>query len=296
MEEAFIAAKTAYEIYSAGRDVIDAGHTVLHHVDTVAKHPAYRSWHRAAHSSKIGLNLSSGLQGTYSKTKLKMPKRKYTGPDREARKHPYKGPGFTRTAGYYGRFTGDKGRMKEDKFFDTTLGFSCDLTAEVPVTGQLALVPQGTAQNQRVGRRITVHSMQIRGTLRYASGSSIVPGDYWIYVVQDRQANGAAASITDVLTGNSMRSALINISNSQRFRIIKRFTGVLTQHAGSVVDLSDDIHIVDWYKKCNIDMDFSSTTGALTEIRSNNLFLLAGATTSDDQVAFNGVCRIRFSD
>ena len=51
---------------------------------------------------------------------------------------------------------------------------------------------------------------------------------------------------------------------------------------------------VDWYKKVDIPMDWSSTTGAITEIRSNNIFLTAGAAGFDDVVTFSGTCRLRF--
>jgi len=54
---------------------------------------------------------------------------------------------------------------------------------------------------------------------------------------------------------------------------------------------------IEWYSKCQIPLEFSSTTGAITEIRSNNLFLLAGCSTGgDDLVNFLGTCRLRYSD
>jgi len=51
------------------------------------------------------------------------------------------------------------------------------------------------------------------------------------------------------------------------------------------------------YKKCNIPIEYSGTTGAITEIRSNNIFLLASSDgQADDLVTMVGNCRVRFSD
>jgi len=69
---------------------------------------------------------------------------------------PVMAPGYQRTGGFYGRFDG---RTRENKFFDTSLTFDFQTTSEVPPSGQLALIPQGTSQNTRIGRKVTIHSI-----------------------------------------------------------------------------------------------------------------------------------------
>lgn len=202
--------------------------------------------------------------------------------------------GSTRTGGFYGRYNQSRGSRGERKFFDTALSFGVDLTGEVPATGQLNLIPQGVTESTRVGRKCTIKSIQIRG-ICYSSAT--VPEDIaYIYLVQDSQANGAAAAVTDVLTNSTMSTAMINLANSQRFRILKRFIIHPKASAGVAAAYETSVVKVDFYKKCNIPLEFSSTTGALTELKSNNLFLLAGSASVDDGLAFAGTCRLRFDD
>jgi len=202
--------------------------------------------------------------------------------------------GIERTGGYYGRFSGPKA---ENKFFDTTLSFNIDATGEVPATGQLNLIPQGVTESTRIGRKCTIKSIQIRGQLAYVPVADTSGTDnVFIYVVLDKQCNGAAAGISDVLTGAGMKAAMINLANSERFTILKRFQCVMTSNAGVSGAYSNNLRQIEWFHKCNIPIEFSSTTGAITEIKSNNLFLLAGSGSADDETAFSGTCRLRFAD
>lgn len=202
--------------------------------------------------------------------------------------------GVERIGGFYGRFSGPSG---ENKFFDTALSFLCDSTGEVPATGQLTLIPQGVTESTRVGRKCTLKSIQLRLFANFDPGAgSVASTNIYIYVVQDTQCNGAAAAITDVLTSNVMGSALINLANSQRFVIHKRLVCTLQSGAGVTGAYGNAAKTIDYFKKVNIPIEFSSTTGAITEIRSNNLFLLAGASVGDDVTTITGNCRLRFSD
>lgn len=201
-------------------------------------------------------------------------------------------PGIQRTGGYYGRF----GSAGELKFFDTALSFNVDTTGEVPATGQLSLIPQGVTQSTRIGRKCTVKSIQIVGM---ATSSAAVPEDVcYVYVVLDKQCNGAAAAATDVLTNTSFAVALPNLENSERFVILKKIKLHPKAGAGVAAAYATAFSPLNFYKKVNIQLDYdsSASTGALGTIRSNNIFLLAGATLNDDGVAFNGTCRLRFSD
>lgn len=208
-------------------------------------------------------------------------------------------PGYTRSGGSYGRY-GNRARsmgfLPEKKFFDTALTFAFDTTGEVPATGQLALIPQGDTESTRDGRKAAIESVQIRGSVVFAPGASATAADVaHMYLVLDTQANGAAAAVTDVFTSTNLATAMLNLNNSGRFRILKHWEWALNSQAGVTTAYNNVIKPVEFFKKCNIDMDWSSTTGALTEIRSNNLFLIAGtAGTTDDLVSFGGTCRLRF--
>jgi len=208
-------------------------------------------------------------------------------------------PGFTRTGGAYLRFTPrDQGGRGEMKYFDTALSFTIDTTGEVPATGQLVLIPQGVTETTRVGRLCRIRSIQMRGTVSFAPAAAAnAATNLFVYLVLDTQTNGAAAAVTDVLTSNNLGVALINLNNSQRFRVIKRFKMTLNSQAGATTAYNNVVRTFDFYKRCNYLLDFSSTTGAITELRSNNLFLLAGSDgSSDDTATVAGNCRVRFTD
>jgi len=206
--------------------------------------------------------------------------------------------GTYRRAGFYGRYGRQAlmlGNTPELKFFDTALNFNFDLTGEVPATGQLALIPQGDTESTRDGRLAWIKSIQIRGQALFAPSTGAQAAEVaYLYLVLDTQANGAAAAITDVFTSNVMSTNLLNLNNSGRFRIMKKWIISFNSGAGVTTAYNNVVQQIEFYKKCNIKMDWSSTTGAITEIRSNNIFLCAGAAPSDDLISFTGTCRLRF--
>jgi len=204
------------------------------------------------------------------------------------------GPGYSRTEGFYGRFAG---RGSELKFFDTTNSFTVDSTGEVPVTGQFCLIPQGVTESSRVGRKCVIKSIQGKWNLTYtpgagASAATIIA----ISLVQDTQCNGAAAAITDVYTGNEISQAHRNLANSQRFKVLKKWTIPFVAQSGVTTAYNQVQKHIEFYKKLSVPLEFSSTTGAITELKTNNIFLLASAFSSDDLVSVAGTTRLRFSD
>lgn len=204
---------------------------------------------------------------------------------------------------YYGRFGRQVQRLRksldiEKKYFDTAINFTYDATGEVPATGQLVLIPQGVTESTRVGRKCTIKSIQLRLTNTYVPGADTLGcTTAFLMLVLDKQANGAAAAATDVLTSTDFRQAMINLDNSERFVILKRFDMVLQAGAGVATAFGRDQKQIEYYKKCNIPIEYSSTAGAITEIKSNNLFFLAGTDqTTDDTVGCIGTVRVRFTD
>jgi len=203
-------------------------------------------------------------------------------------------PGYDRTGGAYGRY-GAKGG--ENKWFDTTLTFSFDSTAEVPATGQLCLIPQGVTDVTRVGRKATVKSIQIQGEISFTPGAGATACNHCVlYLILDTQCNGAAATQTDLFTTAAVYDSLPNMNNQGRFTIMKKWVMKMEPKAGASTALNTDKKWIAYYKKCNIPLIWSANTGAITEIRSNNLFLYAGAGTNDDLATMNGVCRLRIDD
>lgn len=200
-----------------------------------------------------------------------------------------------RVAVQYGRFAGRKGELK---FFDTANSFLFDTTGEVPATGQLTLIPQGTTESTRIGGNCTVKSVQIRGRILYTPAAAAnASGTAHMYLVVDKQANGAAAAVTDVFTGTALADAMHNLSNSQRFVVLKAWHWVFNGGAGVTTAYNSMAKYMEYYTKCTIPIEYSSTAGVIAELKSNNIFLIAGADgNTDDLISFTGQTRLRFSD
>lgn len=210
-------------------------------------------------------------------------------------------PGYYRTTGYYGRYPSAGGSgTGELKFFDTTDTFAA-LVPAGEIKNSLNLIPQGVTESTRIGRKCTIRSLQIRGNLNLppvagvsAAGGSVVR----IIVYQDKQANGVAATVTDILNTADIHS-FRNLANSHRFRILKDSTIDINPTAAAGDGTTNDTTSVykSWecYLRVNVPLEFSSTTGAITELRSNNLGILAISETSSN-IIFNYNCRVRYSD
>lgn len=211
--------------------------------------------------------------------------------------------GFTRAGGFYGRYGSaarDLGIVPEKKFFDTALTFNCDTTAESAsssVTGQIDLIPQGDTESTRDGRQCTITSIELKGALTFTPGASATAsGVVMMYLVLDTQANGAQATWADIYSTTSIQLSLNNMANSGRFRTLKKWTWVFNPPAGATTAYNTQTKFMQYFKNVNIPMEFSAATGALTEIKSNHVFLAYGSygTALDDTVGFAGACRIRF--
>lgn len=213
-------------------------------------------------------------------------------------------PLFVKKTGYKKRFSRWSGPEQELKFFDTALSFTVDATAEIPATGQLTLIPQDDTQSGRDGNKAFIKSINIHGTANMIPASAATASDvFYLYLIQDTQCNGAAATVADANTGIFTSATLANaqrvVCNGSRFRVLKKWVIEFNSTAGVTTAYNNYIKEWSFYKKCNIPIlyDASATTGAIGTIRSNNLFLVAGtAGASDDVITVQGSCRFRFSD
>lgn len=226
--------------------------------------------------------------------------------------------GYTRTAGYYGRFNGganrDKGTAQEKKFFDVNINAAFPTVGASPSLHQDSLnkIPQGDTEDTRDGRQCVVNSLEFNGVIHWvpaatedgAHQSNVVE----LWLVLDKQCNGASAAVTDVFDGGSSNAwyQFRELSNSKRFRIIKHWKWNFNALSGGTYYNAAGITIASnwgaqskkfqWFKKCNIPLEFSTgVTGAITTIKSNNLCLystVSGSTLAS--VSCSAGVRLRF--
>ncbi len=207
-------------------------------------------------------------------------------------------PGYTRIAGYYGRFAG---RGAEKKFFDTTLGGTASTTAGAIVNASLNIVPEGNGESDRIGRKITIHNIRMRGQLNlFASPASTSGTIVRVMVYQDMQTNGAAATVGDLLESANWR-AYRNLANQSRFVVLLDKVMAISPQAATitsadVIATQNVARVFHFNKKCAIPIEFdnSATTGVITSQRSNNIGVLYIAEAAT--VTLDYICRIRYTD
>ena len=211
-------------------------------------------------------------------------------------------PGRDRVGGYYGRYAVG-GRGGELKFLDLDLDDATVAAgAVIQAGGTINVIEQGVTESQRVGRKCTIKSINWRYQVRipeYDDQANPDPGDtVRVILYLDKQCNGATAANTDILESADFQS-FRNLANSGRFVILhdKVFSmnhfGVGSATAGNL-STGEVVKNATFFKKCNIPIEFNNTTGAIAEIRSNNLGVLICGQSG--VAGFNSKIRLRFSD
>jgi len=162
-------------------------------------------------------------------------------------------------------------------------------------TGALVLLnglARGDEINERNGREVVMKSVQINfgvqctittGTDQYAR----------VLLVYDRQSNGAAPAITDILVSNNT-TAVRNLENRRRFKILmdRRYTLNQASEAGSKISDS-------FYRRLRHPITFNSgDAGTVADITTGSLYLVTMGSNAAGATA--GSClyysRVRFQD
>ncbi len=168
------------------------------------------------------------------------------------------------------------------------------------VTPSICLIPQGTTEVQRDGRKCTITNIAWRYEFRLAetdaAATPAAPDVMRIIMFLDKQCNGATAAVTDILESADYQS-FNNLVNSGRFiKILDRTVSInyasLASDNAAVVSQAAVTRSGVFYKTCNFPLEFNGVTGAITEIRSNNLGVLLISKTG--VVEFNSKIRLRF--
>ncbi len=207
--------------------------------------------------------------------------------------------GYYRTAGYYGiNRRSAKGYPKELKFHDSTLTSVTLQQVGGVLNSSLNATAAGTGESQRIGRKITIHSITIRAVLTLPTATTKLTAlDTWrLILVQDKQANGASVNWNTVMEDLRIDTHR-NLAQKNRFNILMDRQGALNSQAGGGDGTTEDYIGVKkmffFHKKLNMPIEFDGVTGGLTEIKSNNLVLLGISTNSLTEISC--IIRNRFT-
>jgi len=187
------------------------------------------------------------------------------------------------------------GRGKRSQKLAELKAIDSAVSAAVDTTGVRILLngaEPGPALNQRIGRHIHMNYIDMRFFLAATATTGI---DQFVryLVVLDKQPNGAALAITDVLDSVNPFS-LPNLANSERFIILDDRSRLVNASAepGSQWGVSKRLQI-------GKDVTYNSgSAGTIADISTNSLYLIllgnvaAGATAATGY----GNVRLRFDD
>lgn len=170
----------------------------------------------------------------------------------------------------------------------------------------------GTDAINRVGRQTTMKSVQIRGFFLLEGSATPATGivaesqAYRVLLVWDKQPTPATAvTITDILN-SATAQAQTNLSNRDRFRILRDHTGVFdamvynTTATQAVAAWGKTVQNFEYYTKFSGKTTFNATNGGtIADISSGALYLcfigtVAAGTDTDTNVYYT--TRVRFTD
>lgn len=188
----------------------------------------------------------------------------------------------------------------ELKFFDggVSLG-TVSTTGEFATPSSLVLVREGVESDERIGRRIRVKSVGLKGVATL-SGSTVVSSTddtCRLIVFIDYQANGAAPAVLDVLQ-NARWNSYNQLSNSERFHILHNVVWDLNaKSGGGPVGTStsfESARSFELYSKMDLSVEFRSDGGTVADLTQANVGVLA--ISKSGLVALEFEWRVRFTD
>lgn len=171
----------------------------------------------------------------------------------------------------------------------------------------------GSAINQRIGRKVTMWKLKVRGAVICATQAAQNAGDSgtWIRIilVQDKQTNATqmtgAQLIGDVVNANTTQFSFQNPDQFGRFRVLKDKIMILQNPSQTGSPTAADVvqnGILRNFKlsmrfKKGIDVHFNSTsTGIIGDIIDNSLHLVANTSSVALAPTLSYACRVTYSD
>ncbi len=189
----------------------------------------------------------------------------------------------------------------ELKFHDVDLDDAV-VAAAGTIVASINLIPQGVTEITRIGRlcRLARIGWRYHYSLPTQDAQALpATGDILRMVLyKDKQSNGATATVTGILESADYQS-FNNLANQRRFMILMDRTvsinyDSLASDGAGIVSSNAQIRAGAFYKTCNIPLEFDGATGAITELRSDNLGVLL--ISKNGICGFNSKFRLRFKD
>lgn len=164
-------------------------------------------------------------------------------------------------------------------------------------------IADGTNEQQRNGRRVIIHLIQWQGVFELPAQpvgvTALPPDEVRVILYVDKQCNGATATVSDFFPSSDIHS-YYTLDQSDRFNILYDQRHVINY--GGITQSNPANYFVQSPNKipftievpCSVKLQFSGATGALTEIRSNNIGALLISSRGVSYITSRA--RLRFTD
>lgn len=178
---------------------------------------------------------------------------------------------------------------------------------------------QGDGQNQRKGKVVRWTNISIRGIIEGNMDSVGVcdPSLITIWLIYDKQFNGALPSATDILqygvgptipaqASYNPSSQFLNMANSERFVVLKRYTKAFAPWEKASGQLgyagSPSVDQIDWSFDVDLETIYSGQAVGVGNLRSGAILLCStgdvapfvGGNNNDWKFVYH--CRLRYID
>lgn len=176
-----------------------------------------------------------------------------------------------------------------------------------PVSTAVNLIAAGSDFNQRIGRKVCIKSLYIRGRIYtqrakpYSSSGEASAQTGRLIILWDEQPNGTLIAAGDVLTSNDT-IAHLNINSRDRFKVLHDKTYAVDALALNITTNTGasgrNIHYFKKYKKINMETIYNSVNNTIADVTSGALIVFwvgdTVAGVNDMEAVWN--VRVRYSD
>lgn len=186
-----------------------------------------------------------------------------------------------------------RGGHNEWKWFDEDLQSVSSAVSGV-VIDSLLKIPQGTDVSSRVGNKVTLKSVSLRGTATLdVQSTSLSNGLLRVILFIDKQSSGFGPLVADVLTTATFTSHY-NQNNKDRFVILKDKIYDIPLMTTTSATTQATYKPFNIYVACNVDVDWNTTNAAIPQ--TNNVGILYITNGAWVNSCSTGYSRCRYSD
>lgn len=190
----------------------------------------------------------------------------------------------------------------ERKAVDTaSIALNFDTDSAVAACEQLVnTIATGSASNQRIGKRVVMRAIAIRGRVQASSATTVQKCALMLIYIKNPNQAATLPAVAEILVSQNS-NALTNRDNASKFRILRRWEWAVTGNTTTPATGNESFVVEEYVRLPNLPALWTnaSTAGTIGEFVEGALILLSvgtGANGATTTPTFVGGCRLYYSD